>query len=426
MEVLNILALLGLDSNKFIVEPAIYQCKNEITIHAEQVDDSPRVCPHCGSHNVVIKDKEFVSINLSSYCIAFSQKVILFLKKRKYKCKKCSKTYTQRTPLVSKNQGISSAIKFYIYEATKEIISFKKIAKDLKVSEFTVRNIFAHLPTEGRKPLSTAICIDEKRFVTDQGKYACIISNAITGDLIDVIPSRTSDYLNDFFKNISQNERQKVRFFVSDMFEGYRTIKKKWFPNAIDIIDYFHVTKLFTDALQVLRKQLMNHFSRDSKEYKFLKNNWKIFLINPYSDSSKLVNEKIIYCTELGEYKNLKTVIKEYLHIFPEFLELYNLYSDFNQYIKKGTDRTTVENNLEFIINKACVSTNYLTNKIGYTLLNFYNEIVDTYSSTNVNFLNNGIAEGNNSKIQKLISVCNGIRTFATFRKRLLHLKKGG
>ncbi len=56
--------------------------------------------------------------------------------------------------------------------------------------------------------------------------------------------------------------------------------------------------------------------------------------------------------------------------------------------------------------------------------MNFYDEIVNTYSNVNLGNYSNAIAESINAKIDKLITISNGIRSFATLRKRLLHLSK--
>ena len=112
-----------------------------------------------------IKDKEIVKINISAYSSAFSQKIILCLKKRKYFCKKCKKTYSQSNKISSNRKLLSTAISWQIYNETKNLVSFSKIANDLKISEGAVRYIFNSLKTEGRKAMPITLCVDEKNLI---------------------------------------------------------------------------------------------------------------------------------------------------------------------------------------------------------------------------------------------------------------------
>ena len=419
-----ILALLGLDSSLFIVEPVINFSDKEITINAELVDDNPRICKNCKSNDVIIKDKEIVKINISAYSSAFSQKIILCLKKRKYFCKKCKKTYSQSNKISSNRKLISTAISWQIYNETKNLVSFSKIANDLKISEGAVRYIFNSLKTEGRKAMPITLCVDEKKFNSDLGKYICVLSNPYNGDIVDVIASRLTPVLNEYFNGISQKERDSVKFFVSDMYEGYRTIKKRFFKNAIHIIDYFHITKLFTETIQILRKNLMKHYDSKTFEYKFLKMNWKLFLLNPYNKNNYGLLGKTYYNKENNEYLDFKEALNLMMLKSPDLCLAYSIYSDYCHYLVRGNNVEKTKESLDFIVNRCLQSNCHLIEKIGLTLLNFYDEIVNTYSNVNLGNYSNAIAESINAKIDKLITISNGIRSFATLRKRLLHLSK--
>ena len=107
----------------------------------------------------------------------------------------------------------------------------------------------------------------------------------------------------------------------------------------------------------------------------------------------------------------------------PEFLEIYNIYYDFCKYINPNNSKERIVEALDFIILKSLDSCNFYINTLGKTLFNFREEIINTYCN-NTSYLNNAIAESTNAKIDKLINISNGIRTFKTLRKRLLHIKK--
>lgn len=120
----------------------------------------------------------------------------------------------------------------------------------------------------GRGALPKCLCIDEFKFeVTKYNKYPCVLSDFFSGKIIDIIESRIEAYLQEYFSKISQSELNKVKYFSSDLFEPYRTIKRKVFPDAIHIVDYFHVSKLFTKLVNTMRIRVMKTLSTNSAEY---------------------------------------------------------------------------------------------------------------------------------------------------------------
>ena len=86
------------------------------------------------------------------------------------------------------------------------------------------------------------LCIDEFYFKVAKGiKYPCVITGFHPFKIIDVIRSRQMSQLTHYFGNIMPSERNRVKYFVSDMNDTYRDIKALFFPNSIHIIDTFHV-----------------------------------------------------------------------------------------------------------------------------------------------------------------------------------------
>ena len=86
-------------------------------------------------------------------------------------------------------------------------------------------------------------------------------------------------YLDDYFEDIPFKEREKVKVFISDMYDGYSTIKNRYFPKALFVIDLFHVVKLLTTAVNKIRIRTYNQIALDDTvERHFMKTNWKYFL----------------------------------------------------------------------------------------------------------------------------------------------------
>lgn len=131
-----------------------------------------------------------------------------------------------------------------------------------------------------RRPLPEVLCIDEIKFQTDvDRKYVCILYDFHRREIVDVIISRQMPYLREYFSNINILERNKVKIVISDMYDGYSTIVSHYFKSAIHIVDMFHVIRLLTTAINVLRVRTMNLMTeKNSPEYNFMKRNWKLFL----------------------------------------------------------------------------------------------------------------------------------------------------
>ena len=59
--------------------------------------------------------------------------------------------------------------------------------------------------------------------------------------LIDILPSRTLHELISFFMKFSRKQRLKVKYLVMDMNASYQNLIKTVFPNAIIVVDRFHI-----------------------------------------------------------------------------------------------------------------------------------------------------------------------------------------
>lgn len=417
---MNILTLLGINPLEFEVHPAIDESENEIIIYATLKDEINRVCPNCKSHEIRVKDFRVQSIR--HQCSIFEKKkIILQLSKRRYMCKKCGKTFTQQSSVTSKKHTISDKVVWAICVDLVEPVSFSYIGRKYQISPQYIKDIFMSNIKVGRAALPMCLSIDEKRFTTDTGKYICVLSNARSCTIVDVLADRKKDFLFEYFSRKSEIERKTVKFFTSDMYEVYREVKKKFFNEAIHIVDPFHVSRLFTETIQKIRKDYLVKYEKGTKEYNFIKKNWKIFLINPYGPKA----EKIFFVDKnTGVIYTLKEKIRIVLSIHPDFLSIYNLYADYCNYIRLGFDDDDLKRDLSFIVDKALCSTNKHIVTLGKTLYSFYDEILNYFMSYNAYKVSNASAESINSKIQEMITVSKGLRSFNVIKTRLLYSYK--
>ena len=142
----------------------------------------------------------------------------------RFKCHKCNKSFNKSIQGVQKYGYISNYVKKLIINSFYTTTTFEKIASTYHVSSATIINIFDN--DAKRLILPKILCIDEFYFSRNSdNKYCCILVDWETKQIVDIIKNRQLAYLDNYFSKIPKNELQNVKYFVSDMYDGYATIK---------------------------------------------------------------------------------------------------------------------------------------------------------------------------------------------------------
>ena len=413
----DILTLLSIPSEEVLSSEIIKDTDNTTYVEIELKDNRPN-CPFCFSNKIGIKDYYNVKVNNN---IIKKHKLFVNIRVRRYKCKACSKTFKQTFTLYENKSHISLRVKEIVREMLLDPISMQYIAKETGVTRQTVINILDEMPDAQRLKLPDVLCIDEFHFSnanSKAGKFPSVLSNPFKSEIIDLIESRRKPYLQRYFNEIPLEERKKVKYFISDMNETYRYVHNTYFKNSIYIVDHFHIVKLFTEAIQAVRVRIMKSNDKDTPAYKFLKKNWKLFLMNRYD------LEKLTYTNEkTGIVYSYADKVNMVLKTYPELHEIYYAKDLFCNKMLKLHEYTETKTSIEFFINNFSLSTLKELNNIANTFTNWKEEIINAYSKNSFGVvLTNAIAESNNNYIQKLINMGYGYTNFPRLRKRILYM----
>ena len=90
---------------------------------------------------------------------------------------------------------------------------------------------------------------------------------SILGDPIDLLRSRRSNVTEPYFTSIPTEERFAVKYLISDMYNPYISYVEKYFPNAISVVDSFHVIQWITRMIDNYIRQLLKKFRQRDREY---------------------------------------------------------------------------------------------------------------------------------------------------------------
>lgn len=374
-----------------------------------------RLCPHCNNEIVHVHSYKWIEIKLST---TIGYKEYLRIKRIRYKCPKCGKTHTFSLEGIQRHKVISNFVETAIKKEFWEIQSFATIAKRYDISSMQVIKIFdAMTKIVPRRPLPEYMCIDEKHFEGDtDGKYVVVISDFFTGEVIDVLENRQMPYLNRYFSQISFKERNRVKVFISDMYEGYSTVKNRFFPKAMFVVDLFHVIKLLTNAVNKLRIRTYNQYMlEDSVERHFMKNNWRFFLMD-----QRKIRRNEYHSKKFDVYIPYDELILGCVKQNMDFWDGYNVMQELYRY-DKYERYGEAERFMDRIIAKLTSSGNELLCKVAESYNKWKVGIIHglARNQTGRRF-SNAIAENNNSHIQKVIDVAYGYRNFKRFRARIM------
>lgn len=406
---------LGLDPSQFINrlnEPI--KTEDGWLYEVEQKSEGYH-CPFCRHDVLYIHDYNTVKINCHETQLIND---VLKIRKVRLRCKKCRKTFTPPLRGIERKNTVSNQTLQLIYSEFTEGLTFAAIAKKYGITTARVMQIFDDkVKFVPRRPLPEVLCIDEIRFSKNKDQqFVCILYDFHGKEIVDVIRNRQMPYLREYFSEINPIERNKVKFIISDMYDGYATIARYYFKNAVHIVDTFHVIRLLTTALNQIRVRTMNLKAiKGSPEYNFMKKNWRFFLTRPH-----LIPDKYYTYQKTGEMFHYDKLLRMCLALNDDLLTGYNILQDLFRYDM----RFTFDEALRFIER---ISLNLrdahseLLHAVGRSYHKWRVEIASAFSYTqNKIRYSNAIAESINNQIKTITKAAYGYNNFERFRNRVM------
>ena len=368
------------------------------------------ICPLCGERHTIInygyKETSIKMLRISE------QAVVLKLKKRRFFCNNCKKSFLAETDLVSKYCSISNNVKWAIKDKLRKNISEKNIAEDYDVSHNTVGRIIDDSFKRFQpnfKYLPEILCFDEFKSTKDaEGAMSFIYCDFKTRKILDILPYRNKEKLRSYFLSFPLKVRKKVKHIVTDMYSPYIKLAKELFPKAKISIDRFHLVQLFNRSFNKVRVEVMNACkNKDPRYYNKLKKYWKLLL----TAFSKLSENKVKKGKMFdGNFVSEKDIVDKMLPENTELKASYDLYQDFSYCIREKHFRRLIRLLKDNPKVPAIMKTSLRT--IKKYLLHIKNSLAYSYS--------NGVIEGLNCKIKALKRTAYGYKSFFHFRNRIL------
>lgn len=372
----------------------------------------PECCPKCGTCYDEKIEKHGFKNSLIKIPSVSKLNTYLSLDKQRYYCNNCNRTFTCTTKIVNYGCNISNNTKHSIAVDLIKKRSEKDIAIDNNVSPNTVERIidsYYQLDDKVYKNfLPKVLSFDEFKSVKSaDGAMSFQVCNGKTGKIIDIVEDRKLNNLMKYFSRYSRSSRMNVEVVIIDMYVPYISLIKAMFPNALIVIDKFHLIELISRSLNKARIKTMK---KNKDNYNKLKRYWKNILKSRFE----------LNCSTWKKYpcfNDLTTeqdIVDYLVSLDSELEETYQVYQDL-LYAFQNNNFNVLDATLNKKFNNL---SEYMKTSIK-TLKGYTEYIKNTFKTR----YHNGYVEGNNNFIKVLKRIAFGFRSFTRFKARIMICK---
>lgn len=366
-----------------------------IIIEAEYV--GPVACPDCSSKQLRTKDRIERMVRHESFG---RRKSWIRLVLRKYQCLDCNRYFRARVPGILPYKRSTEYFRREVCLNHRDGISQAQLRRNCRIGTATVERWFHdHLERQERmfsgRECPEVLGIDEHFFSKRKG-YVTTFCDLKKHRVFELAMGRTHDALEPFLLGLKGRERVKV--VCIDLSASYRSIVRKYFPNARIVSDRFHVIRT-----------VLRHFLEGWKQLdpEGRRNRGLLSLMRRHA--SKLKPDQQI---RLDHYLDAHPAIRELYRAKEALCKLLNI-----KHRTKRQSQPLIKRLLNWIW-RLRYSGSPAMQTLADTLENWSSETACMWRFTK----NNGITEGFHTKMEMIQRRAYGFKNFENYRLRVIIL----
>lgn len=379
-----------------VVVEKIQETENTLILFVKSTNKTA-VCPGCGqtSHRLH-QNKRYLVKDLP----LSNREVILSVNRRRFKCQKCQKPFSEVLYFVFKKFTIR-----YAQSITQQIIhsDLKNVAHHNGLTAEEVDSMVMYY-CQVIYPLELSnlrkLGIDEISLVKGQGKFIVVLVDLDSHKLIGLVSERKQQSIKKVMLTWGEKVLKQIEEVSMDMTGNYKSLINKICPNADVTVDRFHVTKLIHEELNQARinpKQVAQSLA--------LKEKTKLLDGLKGSKYTLLKSENQLSQSQIERLQKVKLAS-------PLVVTMHSLKEEFHQLFEKN--HKLGQGIIELIdwLKKA----KFYYKKTVKTIERWLAEVAGYFEQRTTN----GVVEGINNKL-KLLKRCGfGFRSFHNFQARAL------
>lgn len=274
-----------------------------ITLHCH-LSTPQQNCPHCLCPTAQVNQytqREVRDLDISG------RQVWLVVRVRQYFCPDCDRYFSERLGFADPGKSHTHRQEKWIFECCAKQ-PFTEVGALLDVNAKTVERIYyqqvnAHLDLPARYAAVRRLGIDEIAHRKGKASYCCVLTDLDRNIALDVLPNRSKDTLIAHFERLGPDFCAQIESVSFDMWSSYHAVCQRFFPQAVHVVDRFHVVRALNRVLDVLRRKLR----REQPLVEAFKNiKWDLFKARPTAAQEARLQEAFAHSPLLRDLVALR------------------------------------------------------------------------------------------------------------------------
>lgn len=219
---------------------------------------APKCCPHCQGTRLVGKGRYLRKVR---HLDCFKEASHLIVHTKRFLCASCGKSFLPRLPGILPGRHSSEPFRQAIYQQHHDGICARTLASRQALGQATVARIYQQFTRRKAAERLSLDCphylgIDEHTLHKSQ-RFCTTFCDLKNRRVFDILPGRAESDLARFLSQLKGREQVKV--VCIDLSSSYRSLIRRYFPNARIVADRFHVVRLIQHHFMQLARLLVTH-----------------------------------------------------------------------------------------------------------------------------------------------------------------------
>ena len=210
-------------------------------------------CPQCGFRCHKVWDRRAKRVRDLEVS---GRRTTLVWRRRRFECSNCGERH-----LEDHDQFAGGLTRRFARRLVQDarVMSIRAVSRHHGVGWHRImRLVRAHSGrvAQRRRARPARVLLVDETSIRRRHRYVTVVASGDTGEVLAMIPGRTKGSLSRFFRDQGPDWCRQVEIVVSDGSRSYQAAIAQYLPDALHVLDRFHVARWFTEGLTLVRREI--------------------------------------------------------------------------------------------------------------------------------------------------------------------------